>query len=166
MSRFTRPALCVLATLISLKLPSNSARWRVLINLTAENNTYNRPWLSKGRVGLGPSLSFQKGWLRGSRNQPKHLCKCMVWSYLFLKWTNLSYKQTFGLPDGTFQSLLTLEWGGTQRNSRERDRPLEAESVKQRWQLRCHSSPVYVVPKSGESWAGLFGLTPLSCSLC
>lgn len=43
----------------------------------------------------------------------------------------LSYKQTFGLPDGTFQSLLTLVWGGTQGNSKEKDRTLGSGSVKQ-----------------------------------
>lgn len=76
----------------------------MLINLPAENSTYNGPQLPKGRVRLEPSLAFQKEWLRGGRNRLKHVCKRAVWSCLFFKWTNLRYTQIFWVPEATLQS--------------------------------------------------------------
>lgn len=60
MSSFTRPALCVLAALISLKFPGHSARWKMLINLPTENSTYNRPWLPRAESDWSQALLSRK----------------------------------------------------------------------------------------------------------
>lgn len=100
----------------------------MLINLPAENSTYNRPRLLKGRVGLEPSLAFQKEWLRGSRNRPKYLCKCVVGSCLFLKWTKLRTSKSLGfLKPHSSHIHLNMRWN-TEEQEEERQEPEVSET--------------------------------------
>lgn len=94
----------------------------MLINLPAENSTYNRPRLLKGRVRLEPSLAFQKEWLRGSRNQPKYLMQTGVLPLFKMDQPKVHTKSLGFLKPFSSRIHLKMRWD-TEKQEEEKQKP-------------------------------------------